>query len=715
MRDVQIGHNMTIKAVEHMFTGSTIKYSDPYDSSKTILGKWIVQNTGNNDSDKFAGPFPISYARPMEASTAIAASLPHVVDIGDNTHWVFLAEVSAATATRRVVCYRFNTATQVWSWRGFITLTYPIGGAHTVRALRVQRHLYTTGTVAVSGTAVTGTSTAWQTARYAVGARIGFGSTDPNAITSWYYITAIGSDTSITLSATAGTISAGTAFVIEELRIITLTTNTTLTNGGLFVAKGVNYDDFVVGGTTIAAAITTDNVKAVYWLADASTILNTIAGGMDLGTASNTSQIVYVTNADAAATLRIYKYDIRVALSGLSAGKSTSAFLYRTGAQPVAGSISQISGAILATLNHGPGLGISCLYVATTSRILRCPESAILDGAVSYVADNMVEIPPGGSSTFAVGSLMSNINYFSDADKLVIASAATTKNYVTKYQTTIEPFERWFSSNTLAQTISRSSDIPIYPHNSLAYTIAISNGIIYMSQYSSTGTNAAIFALPLSTDWDYAATTNGRLITPKMNAYNCLNFSRVYVLHEDVIGSSVAFSLPLEPWRIYYRTLGIDDNSGSWSLISQTGDLSVVGKSSEIQFMFEFRILGPFMLPSRIRGLYFTYREDVTDSHFQNSKFYSSSVNKKFAWRFSTAFGTTVPTLTVRLYDSDLQKLILTDTTVASSYGLWEKSTNDGVSWSSYNTSDKANETTYIRYTPSSIPSNITVQAILTQ
>jgi hypothetical protein len=271
---------MATRATEHYFTGTTTPYT-AYDAAKTNLGQWIQQkNLGDDPGEKFAGPFPVAVARPMEATTAIPVAYPHIIDYGNGIHWVFLADQATAAATRRVVAYTFDTGTQVWSWRGFITLTYPTATNHTIRGMRVTKHTYSTGTVAVSGTAVTGTTTAWSTARYAVGARIGFGSTDPTAITTWYYISAIGSDTSITLSGSAGTIGSGSAYVIEELRVYTATTNATTTNGGLYVTKGINFDDFATGGTTVAAGAATDNLKAVYWLADASTVTNIAAAGV---------------------------------------------------------------------------------------------------------------------------------------------------------------------------------------------------------------------------------------------------------------------------------------------------------------------------------------------------------------------------------------------------------------------------------------------------
>ena len=74
--------------------------------------------------------------------------------------------------------------------------------------------------------------------------------------------------------------------------------------------------------------------------------------------------------------------------------------------------------------------------------------------------------------------------------------------------------------------------------------------------------------------------------------------------------------------------------------------------------------------------------------------------------------GTTVPTLYIHLYDASTGGPLLTDNT-ASPSGTWERSTNGGSSWSAYATTDRANATTYIRYTPASLADNIVIRPVL--
>jgi hypothetical protein len=737
---------MSTKVTEHLFTGSTTPYTS-YDSTKTNLGKWIQQKSGLGIYDNFAGPFPLTHARPMEQSTAYQHNVIYVYDLSSTISWIFLGEGGAAAATRRITLYRFNKTTQDLSWRGFITLTYPTA-THVVKGLAVARHCYTTGTVSVSGTAVTGSGTAWTTARYAVGGRIGFGSTDPTQITTWYHISAIGSNTSITLIENAGTIGSGT-FVIEELRIYTANTNTTLTNGGLFVAKGVSYDDFATGGTTIAAAVSTDNQKAVYWLSDAATVLNTVACGIAIdSTQSDTSHFIWVLNADAGTTARIYKYDARVALAGLSAGQSSSAFVFRTGTAATTGTIASVNGqnGIIVTASHGPGSGAKSMYWVTTTRIYRSLETSITNAGTGFLTDSLAETPTGGTNTFAASNLMHQIFYDSVIDRfIVLSNTVLFRQYVTAYSSsTTNKLDHVFLINTnqVDSSLSWANRPKIPSMISNPFLGASSDGIIYLSRIGTGSTTSGLYIFPLSAHWDYASGSSSdnqqRLITPSIDTTGCQKFYRVYTNHVEYTGSQTSTAKSLlpnpnkvpvvlenphikdsvlglqnEPFKKYYRTSGISDDSGGWTAIDDTGDLTAATPSSEIQFMFEFKTIGNICLMSKIFGVFVVFEDDETDSHYEPSVNKSNINSKIFAWRFSKAFGSTVPELIVRIHDIT-GSVVAADRTTISAYGTFEKST-DGTNWVAYNTTDKGNETTFVRYTVSGTINNIKTRAILQQ
>jgi hypothetical protein len=198
-----------------------------------------------------------------------------------------------------------------------------------------------------------------------------------------------------------------------------------------------------------------------------------------------------------------------------------------------------------------------------------------------------------------------------------------------------------------------------------------------------------------------------------MNVSNVSKFTNIYVNASEVLGGRTDknLGLPPEPFRVSYRTSGISDDSGNWTSVDYTGEISAAG-STEIQVRLEFRTMGTSHIPARIHSVCVLYEEYVTDSHYQFSVTKSSATSKQFAWRFSTAFGSSVPALRVLLYDAVSGGMLVDDNTTSPT-GTFERST-DGSNWSTWNNTDKGNETTYLRYTPSSLADNINVRPVLT-
>jgi len=730
---------MTLRVAEHIFDGSTsaldtADLSSGYDSTKTSLGPRIVQNNDVNKLDNWAGPIPMAFARPYELSTAYAQAYPYVIDINDTKSWVFTAELTSAGATRRIAAYEYDKTTYELKWSGFITLTYPTTTNHTIRGLAVARHLSTTGTVSVSGTSVTGSSTTWTTNRYAVGARIGFGSTNPDSISTWYTISAISSNTSITLSGSAGTINSGTSFVIEELRVYTSTTNATSTNGGLFVAKGINYGDFQTGGTTIAAATTTDNIKAVYWLPDATTLRNTVACGLALDTTrSDTSHFVWILDQNAATTARIYKYNVRDSLTSLSSGKSTAAFEFRTGQQTTTGNIATTGqNGIIATSNNSAVVaGGKAMYFVTSYRIYRCVESGILSNVTNFLTDSSpssgsTEVPPGGTDTFAATSTLTQVLYDSFADKFIVLNLSNAQKYATDYGTSSFYYGFLFKTSQLDSSLADTGKPPIPHIDGNQFSGWSENGMYYALKTGNSVTTSQLYVWPLGADWSFLDPTHGTsypvsfLITPELSTTGCVKFMRVIANHQNYIGDS-NLGLQNEPFRVYYRTgselSGLGDlpsNFTGWTEVIN-GDLTSVPAANSIQFFISFRCAGRTCLTAKIYSLVVIYEDDSTDSHYQPSMKHSNVTNKIFAWRFSKKFGQTVPTLVVRIFDDVTDSSIAGDTTSSPTAGTFEKSTDDGNSWSAYNTTDKQNDITYIRYTMNITMSGVKARAVLQQ
>jgi hypothetical protein len=244
------------------------------------------------------------------------------------------------------------------------------------------------------------------------------------------------------------------------------------------------------------------------------------------------------------------------------------------------------------------------------------------------------------------------------------------------------------------------------------------NGMFYLAGSSTSAVSNMIFGASLESDWEYAATTNQRIHFPRMSTSDAAKLTCGFASSVEVIGGRTGQNLGMatEPFRMSYRTAGITDNSGGWTLMDDSFDLSSATPGTHIQLMAEFRTIGLTGIPARILQVGVLYENTETDSHYQFSEAKTVAANREFAWRFSTAFGGAVPALKVWLYDStdpEAETTLLTDTTTASANGVWERST-DGTSWSAWNSTDKGNDTTYVRYTPAAIAGNPLVRAVLT-
>ena len=588
---------------------------------------------------------------------------------------------------------------------------------------------------------VTGTSTLFTTDLIAAGTnatgvaggggpRIGFGSTDPTQITAWYQIGAIASNTSLNITTSPGVIAAGTPYVIEELRFVIITTNTTATNGGLFLVKGVSFFDFTTAGTTFPSVATAvDNQRGTYWLNDAGAgaVTNTTASGCGLEVETNKqTHFIYVLNGTNTTNAVFYKYNLR-ANNTVAGGKMqlAGANIVITGTQAVTGTIPNqaANNCCLATLTHGPLSGLPAIYFVTLTRLYCVATSAITAGNATFIvtANARQEIPPGGVSTFPASGNMMNVQNIDSIDRLLIttfATGAAFRQYVTQYPATdTTPFDHVFGIDDKQQDQSFLSSQAVVHFNTGSQLLSCdaNNGVVHISRNGATAALNQLYALPIGAHWTYASTTNQRVISPSIDTTGCLKFDQLIVVNDKYLGTG-ELSLPTEPYRVYYRTANINVNAtSSWVLVDSSGDLSSVPPANAIQCMFEFFTIGSTCLPAKIMELVVTYEDGLTDSHYQLSSSLSDITNERFAWRFYQRFGNTVPNLKVELFNATTGASLFTDTTGAPANGVWEKTTNGGSSWSAYDSADVLNDITYIRYSPTSLTDGIAVRALLTQ
>lgn len=686
-----------------------------YDANKWFVGKGI--NYKVVDGTPVLTPM-FEVIRPMEESTAFAVGFPQMLQKNGNEWYMFVAETTLAATTRRIRLYTLNVKNGSVTSNGFITLTKPVAGNGTLRDYKVDLLQYSTGTVAVSGAAVTGTGTLFQGSRIAVGSRIGFGSTDPTQITQWYFINAISSETACTIqvnTTAAGTggaaaslsLPSNTPYVIQDFRQLIDETNATTTNGGLFLAKGVAIEDFTIAGTTIAAAVTTDNVKACYWLKDATTQTNIVSCGMVIrNQVSITERDVIVMDSPLAANYKFYRYNIRAALT-LTAGAATTPFVLATGNNAVTGTIAQVASCCLATANHGSGIGVESIYAVTTTRVLRIPISNITSGNTSCVVDSIIETTPSGASTFSITNGMSSIEYSTTLDRFYITTTSAW-TYLTRFLPSGTQFDRLFGrviGNLDQPAASPNFPRPFFAPNGTVSTLCSITGtglVVYCKNGTATSTQQ-IYILAAGADKDFAIDLNCVVISPKITISNIDKFLRAFILENRFLGANEGM-VGTEPFLVYFRTANIDvDMTTGWQLLDKTDNLSAFTGATECQLRIVFQTLGITNLPAQIIGVGLTYNDYNTTEKWAFSDEKSVAASKQFAFRQVSQYGTDYPTLNIRLVNNTTGAVILTDDSVAQAQGTWEKST-DGTTWGAYNDTDRASGTggdnTYIRFTP---------------
>jgi hypothetical protein len=705
-------------------------------TSTTTRGFRAMRYLHTTGTVEVAGP--VSVYSTGTVTVAVAGTVTHS-STGFLPDHVGLMIGFGTTDVTKVNCWYpiiSNTSTSILVVSG-VTSAFAAGTAFVIASCVVTG----TGTQFVTeGIAAGANSVSAAGLTSGLGPRIGFGSTDPNQITQWYQIGRISSDTSINLVTSPGVIAPGTPYVIEELRFVWTMTHATTTSGGLFLLKGVGFMDFTTAGNTFPTiATTTNNQRGVYWLCDAGAgaVTNTAANGCAVEAETDKqTHWAYVLNGTNTTNAIIYKYNLR-ATGTVVSGKmqlTGASSIIVTGIQAVTGTIpnASVNNGIIATLLHGPGANNPYFYFVTGTRLYCVDVSLITAGSTTFIdtTEARQEIPPGGIITFPASGAMMNVQNIDTIDRLIIttyASGAGHRQYVTKYpdgsSTYNVPFDHVFGIDDKQQDQSYLSSRGVVHFNTASQILSCdvgSNGIVHMVKNGTSAAFNQMYTLPFGAHATYAYNTapanHQRIITPSIATSGCIKFDQVIVINEKYLGSK-ELRLSTEPFRVYYRTSDITtDSISSWNLLQSDGDLSSVAPASTIQFMFEFYTIGMTCLPARLFKVIVTYEDGATDSHYQLSSGLSDITAKTFTWRFSHPFGGTVPTLEVLLFNTETGASLSGDTTLTTSNGTWSKSINGGSSWVAYDTDDKINDNTYIRYTStSSSTDDIRVRAVLNQ
>ena len=705
---------MSFKSVYHNFTTGTTTLPN-YNQNADNLGSLLLKSSGSAEWQNYI-TCPLIVARPNEQSTPFTAAYVAAASKNSEEDYVLLAENSTAAVTRRLQLYVFNRVTKSFSFLGAVRLNWSLTGNKTVKDLALFVNRYTEGTVGVSGSTVTGSSTAWQSEKISAGARIGFGSKNPKDITNWYDITSITSETQLTISGSIS-VPSGSDYVIEEMRVLVLLTSSISNNGGLFLVKGLHERVFSVFSETNIPEATADRTRAIFALRDPDSALTTAAGLAVKPRSSPNQHIVYVLNGAGTTSARIFAFNIQQNLTNISAnGFTNDAHLFSTGTATVTGNIGGIRACTGAVAGHGPASGQWAIYFVVTNRWHCIPDSLIVSGSTTFVSNGyaIVETPPGGPATFATPVTLSSISYDSSLDRFIVMSAGAnaTRSYFTRFNSSGDWYDAVLFGEDRVQVHNTSvATTPRLNLHAGRFDAVELNGITYMVRNLASSATNQLYAVILSADHRFCDSTNQFYISPAIPTPNCVRYERVFISADRSSGFN-PWDSPCEPFKVFYRTSGIQDNTGGWTELTEPMSLRGVDGASHIQFKIAFTTIGTLGIQPRIYGIGVLYQDSSTSSYWEPSVVHSSVSQKRFAWRFKTAYGGTVPILTVKLYNAVTNDLLVTDTT-SNPNGTWEKSTDNGQTWGPYNSSDKTNETTYIRYTPVSISDNVKVRALL--
>jgi hypothetical protein len=688
-------------AVELLTTGNSVRFPSGamtgYDSTKHNFGSIFYQGTDSwTGSENFIGPTPIQVVRPMESVAPNACGLPHAIQIG-KYEWAVLLTSTPAATTIKFLLYIYRADLGTFTYRGSITNATAFATAFTVKGVRLQRTVTTTGTVTVSGTAVTGTGTDWFTKRINAGARIGFGSTDPDQITTWYEIApgaALTANASLTLSASGPTLGTATPYIIEDYSIIfSGTAATAADGGGLRIIKGLNLNTSCFSPTAtptaIATATTIDNIRAMYWLKNAAVAtLNLASSGFALDDVStdNLTQNAYVLDGNAT-TATIYVYNIKKAMT-LTTGYDTTGVTITTGGQAVTGSLATMThNCRIGTLKHGVGNGVKCLYFTTLTRVHRCALTNITAASVAFISDSMTEVPPGSINTIPATATMSNIEIFDSIDRIAWLSscASAYKSYVTQYRTDSSQLDHIWLGDTKVQHQS-ASDATAYPYPSTDSTVMSTwgeGGMCFIVRHGATAALNQVYAIPVGAHWGYQGATTGSYqmyITPAIATPGCSKYWRLCVNEATQLGGDNLGVTP-EGYRVYYRTTGIVDNSGAWQALPLDLDLSGISAATSIQFKFEFKIFSITCVPARIFGAYVIYEsQDDIPSDLRWNMDDSSSTDGTIGFIQATSFAALPTIMQVDYYRVDNSSNVLSQLSSGTTNGVFEYWT--GSAWS---------------------------------
>ena len=476
----------------------------------------------------------------------------------------------------------------------------------------------------------------------------------------------------------------GTPYVIEDLRAITATANATAVNGGLFVAKGLSIDLFGPTSFVIPAATTVDNVRAVYRISGAALI--NVSG---LGIQGPVNKVEHYAWALAGTTTAaMYKYNLRTPLINLSAGTTGAAHTLQTLGASLTGTASQINNGRVARPDHTAAIGQECFFFTTTSRVYRTkPLNDVAASDATFISggDIMLEVPPGGTVTGVASGAMQSIEYSALLDAFYIAltgSASGQRDYLTKFYAGSQQLDRQVGVDVRQYYQASSAAVaPALSRTTSYFMPWIEGGLGYFVINGTSAATNSILAVPIGADMDFVNRTNSKAVLPKMSIPSAHKLLKTLAQNTEALGGYGPLSLGTEPFAVYYRTAGIDDDSGGWTLLNQAGSMVGVDAAPEIQFMLAFRVAGTSCIPARIHSFALLYETDEALPTGFRWNLGDSNQSNGTLGMVQTGLLPALGVLTITYYRADTNQAVLVQSSGDSEFGAWEFYSEGTASW----------------------------------
>jgi hypothetical protein len=535
------------------------------------------------------------------------------------------------------------------------------------------------GTVNINGHQITGINTKFYDSKISEGSRIGFGTTDPSRVTTWYTINKIDNNNQLFIDSPAPS-GTNIPYVIEELRIYYLSFQT------FNIVKGLNFDCFSTSLSIPQIYISdTDRKRACYNIRDAVTpTINQI--GFDLGPVvdDNTQYLYYMSSrTNINGDMRIFVFNIRADLKFIANGTSINPYLFKTGYQFSPWLVNRTGHVKIAKTKFDNPDNVYHLYYEGQISHYRIrlddikPETTNMIDASNRGTYTAQAITPFWGDINAANSR--TIMYDDYTDYFIVMNNSVEKNFVYQYSSVGYPktgVQRFFGNNTILRFRN--------PPEGTVYTVMTQHpfygdaidGLLYINMMSTSFDSwergaSSIQVFPVGADFETIKTEENRVICPAVNVSKFSKLSKILFNYNKKLGDD-DYGVPPETFRVFVRDHGIEDNTGIWTQLDQSYNISFLQPKRHIQISFTFKTLGATGHSARIHSY------TIIGDELENlSKLFKWNINNSNANSGIFAFdqvklNNTSFNIKINIYKKDNNESILEQSSLSSDNGTFQ-------------------------------------------